>query len=218
MKKKLLLGLVCAASLSLGFNITQVGAATTDQAATQPATTATDNSNQQPAATTGTTDANQPATSDKPAADKPNNGTSNGNSAIAVSYLGKNVKLKRNSYVYNKSGKRVKKRALKKNTIVTITGMVTVKGKSLLQINNKKNQYINANNVKSFKVASYKAKRSAFIYNSKGKRTNSYYKKGTRVPVIKTKKINGTKYVGVSETGYVKWSDLNHKSWKIVNQ
>ncbi|WEV36182.1 SLAP domain-containing protein [Lactobacillus sp. ESL0677] len=210
MKKKLLLGLICAVSLSLGFNITQVGAATTDQAATQPATTATDNSNRQPA-TTGTTDTNQPASSDKP-----DNGTSNG--TVAVSYLGKNVKLKRNSYVYNKSGKRVKKRALKKNTIVTITGMVTVKGKSLLQINNKKNQYINANNVKSFKVASYKAKRSAFIYNSKGKRTNSYYKKGARIPVIKTKKIKGTKYVGVSETGYVKWSDLNHKSWKIVNQ
>ncbi|MDF7682770.1 SLAP domain-containing protein [Lactobacillus sp. ESL0679] len=216
MKKKLLLGLVCAASLSLGFNITQVGAATNDQAATQPATTATDNSNQQPATTTGTADANQPASSDKPAVDKPNNGTSNG--AVAVSYLGKNVKVKRNSYVYNKSGKRIKKRALKKNTIVTITGMVTVKGKSLLQINNKKNQYINANNVKSFKVASYKAKRNAFIYNSKGKRTNSYYKKGARIPVIKTKKIKGTKYVGVSETGYVKWSDLNHKSWKIVNQ
>ncbi|WEV70246.1 SLAP domain-containing protein [Lactobacillus sp. ESL0785] len=208
MNKKLLLTLACAAALSVGLtDVAQVSAATTE-------TTNSTNDNKQPATTT---DTNQSKPT-KPAAKPSKTDSSSKGNTTAISYIGRNVKLKRNSYVYNKKGKRINISKLKKNTIVTVSGFTNVNGKNLLQIN-KKNQYILANNVKTFRAAGYKVKKKSYVYNSKGKLIPGIYiAKGKFVPVVKAKEINGIKFVGITETQFIKWSNLNHKSGKILNQ
>lgn len=232
MKKKLFLSLAGAASLALVLNT----AAPVMAAETNPAASAQDQSQQTNASTSNntkgesTTDTTkqdktadnqtQPATGKNEANKESKKPVDNGK---AVSYMNRYVKLKRNAYIYDKNGKKTKHAKLKKGTIVRITGFTNVKGKSLLNFNGKKNQYIKPGNVKTFRAASYKVKRNAKIYNSKGKLKKfgnkyTYIQKGKTVPVIKAKKINGKKFVGISDTQFVKWSDLNHKTGKAINK
>ncbi|MDF7672520.1 SLAP domain-containing protein [Lactobacillus sp. ESL0701] len=209
MKKKLLLGMVGAASLSLGLAVTvPVNAATEDT----PTTTQTANTDQQQNATGTSNSDNQSATSGS---------TSD---TAALGYINKYVKLKKNSTIYDDKGNKAKtgKTKLKKNMFIYVTGFTSTKGKSLLQFDNKK-QYIDAKNVKTSPAASYKLKRKAYAYNSKGKNLGGTIAKGQNVLVIKTKKIHKTKFVGITfveslKTYYIKWSDLNHKSGLPLNQ
>ena len=239
MKKKLLLSIVGVASLTLGLSVTKpvlaadTPAATTNQSQTNTTTSNTTNGDSNTSNTTDqsktnngqsntTNSTNNPATADTDK--KPKNNNTNSNNAIK--YLGKTVKLKRNAYIFDSKGKRIKNKKLKKGTILSITGFTTVKNKSYLQISlngkkTKKKEYVKPGNVKLFKVASYKVKRNAKVYNSKGKllvkgNKYSYVKKGTTVFVYSTKKIKGKKLVGISETQFLKWSDLVHKTGKAV--
>ncbi len=239
MKKKLLLSIVGVASLTLGLSVTKpvlaadTPAATTNQSQTNTTTSNTTNGDSNTSNTTDqsktnngqsntTNSTNNPATADTDKKPKKNNTNSNN----AIKYLGKTVKLKRNAYIFDSKGKRIKNKKLKKGTILSITGFTTVKNKSYLQISlngkkTKKKEYVKPGNVKLFKVASYKVKRNAKVYNSKGKllvkgNKYSYIKKGATVFVYSTKKVKGKKLVGISETQFLKWSDLVHKTGKAV--
>ena len=239
MKKKLLLSLAGIASLTLGLSTTKpVLAAETDANSTNQSQTnnTTSNTTKGDSNTSNTTDqsktnneqsnttnsTNKPSTTDTTKKPKKNNTNSNN----AIKYLGKTVKLKRNAYIFDSKGKRIKNKKLKKGTILSVIGFTTVKNKSYLQISlngkkTKKKEYVKPGNVKLFKVASYKVKRNAKVYDSKGKllvkgNKYSYVKKGTTVFVYSTKKIKGKKLVGISETQFLKWSDLVHKTGKAV--
>ena len=239
MKKKLLLSVAGVASLTLGLSVTKpvlaadTPAATTNQSQTNTTTSNTTNGDSNTSNTTDqsktnngqsntTNSTNNPATADTDKKPKKNNTNSNN----AIKYLGKTVKLKRNAYIFDSKGKRIKNKKLKKGTILSITGFTTVKNKSYLQISlngkkTKKKEYVKPGNVKLFKVASYKVKRNAKVYNSKGKllvkgNKYSYIKKGATVFVYSTKKVKGKKLVGISETQFLKWSDLVHKTGKAV--
>ena len=174
--------------------------------------------------TTGQDTAKTPTTGDqtKPAAGndtskKPSKNTAD--SSKALSLMGKYAKLTRNSYVYDKDGKRVKNSKLKKGTIILVSGLASPNGKSLIGFNNKKNQYISVRNVKLFKAVQYKVKKKSYVYNSKGvRKANVYVKKGKTVMVISAKKIHGKKYVQITDKYYIRWENLNHKSSKIIAQ
>lgn len=235
MKKRLLLSIVGVASLTIGLSTSRpVLAADTTAASSSQNQTTVSSTNTAEGSTNTSTNTNQNQTNK--AGDKnntsspsdtnkePNKNTTNNNNAFK--YVGKTVKLKKNAYVYNNKGKRIKNKKLKKGTILSVIGFTTVKNKSYLQISvngkkSKKNEYIKPGNVKLFKVASYKVKRNAKVYNSKGKllvkgNKYSYVKKGKTVYVFSVKKVKGKKFVGISDTEFLKWSDLVHKTGKAV--
>ena len=235
MKKRLLLSIVGVASLTIGLSTSRpvLAADTTAASSSQNQTTASSTNTAEGNTNTSTNiDQNQTNTtgdknntsSPSDTNKEPNKNTTNNNNA--VKYVGKTVKLKKNAYVYNNKGKRIKNKKLKKGTILSIIGLKTVKNKSYLQISvngkkSKKDEYIKPSNVKLFKVASYKVKRNAKVYNSKGKllvkgNKYSYVKKGKTVYVFSVKKVKGKKFVGISDTEFLKWSDLVHKTGKAV--
>lgn len=235
MKKRLLLSIVGVASLTIGLSTSRpvLAADTTVASSSQNQTTASSTNTAEGNTNTSTnTDQNQTNTtgdknntsSPSDTNKEPNKNTTNNNNA--VKYVGKTVKLKKNAYVYNNKGKRIKNKKLKKGTILSVIGFTTVKNKSYLQISvnskkSKKQEYIKPGNVKLFKVASYKVKRNAKVYNSKGKllvkgNKYSYVKKGKTVYVFSVKKVKGKKFVGISDTEFLKWSDLVHKTGKAV--
>ena len=233
MKKRLLLSIVGVASLTIGLSTSRpvLAADTTAVSSSQNQTTASSN-NTAEGNTSTNTDQNQTNTtgdknntsSSSDTNKEPNKNTAN--TSNAFKYVGKTVKLKKNAYVYDNKGKRIKNKKLKKGTILSIIGLKTVKNKSYLQISvngkkSKKDEYIKPGNVKLFKVASYKVKRNAKVYNSKGKllvkgNKYSYVKKGKTVFVFSVKKVKGKKFVGISDTEFLKWSDLVHKTGKAV--
>ena len=233
MKKRLLLSIVGAASLTIGLSTSRpvLAADTAAVSSSQNQTTAS-STNTAEGNTSTNTDQNQTNTtgdknntsSSSDTNKEPNKNTAN--TSNAFKYVGKTVKLKKNAYIYDSKGKRIKNKKLKKGTILSIIGLKTVKNKSYLQISvngkkSKKDEYIKPGNVKLFKVASYKVKRNAKVYNSKGKllvkgNKYSYVKKGKTVYVFSVKKVKGKKFVGISDTEFLKWSDLVHKTGKAV--
>ena len=235
MKKRLLLSIVGVASLTIGLSTSRpvLAADTTAASSSQNQTAASSTNTAEGNTNTSTnTDQNQTnKTGDKNNTSSPSDtnkepNKNTANTSNAFKYVGKTVKLKKNAYVYDNKGKRIKNKKLKKGTILSIIGFTTVKNKSYLQISvngkkSKKQEYIKPGNVKLFKVASYKVKRNAKVYNSKGKllvkgNKYSYVKKGKTVYVFSVKKVKGKKFVGISDTEFLKWSDLVHKTGKAV--
>ena len=215
MNKKMLFSLVGAASIAVSLSATApVLAAETTNPNLTSTTTNTPSTGQ-----TGTTDTTKPTdnagTSKEPTPSKPIN-TADLNKAMSLN--AKYAKLTRNSYVYDAKGKRVKNAKLKKGTIIFVSGLTTPDGQVLIGYNNKKGRYIKVNNVVLFKAVQYKVKKNAYVYNSKGKRnTRVYVPKGKTITVFKTKKINDIKYVAFSNSQYIKWSVLDHKSGKVIS-
>ena len=215
MNEKTLFSLVGAASIAVSLNATApVLAAETTNPNPTSTTTNTPSTGQ-----TGTTDTTKPTdnagTSKEPTPSKPIN-TADLNKAMSLN--AKYAKLTRNSYVYDAKGKRVKNAKLKKGTIIFVSGLTTPDGQVLIGYNNKKGRYIKVNNVVLFKAVQYKVKKNAYVYNSKGKRnTRVYVPKGKTITVFKTKKINDIKYVAFSNSQYIKWSVLDHKSGKVIS-
>ena len=238
MNKKTLFSLVGAASIAVSLSATApVLAAET----TNPNTTSTTTNTDQKDTTTTTPSAGQTGTTDtsktsttgqtgttdtsktpaagttdttKPTTSKPIN-TADLNKAMNLN--GKLAKLTKNSYVYDAKGKRIKNAKLKKGTIIPVSGVTTPDNKVLIGYN-KKGKYIKVNNVELFKAVQYKVKKNAHVYDSKGKQNmRVYLPKGKKVTVFRTKKIKGVKYVAVSDSLYIKWSVLDHKSGKVVS-
>ena len=238
MNKKTLFSLVGAASIAVSLSATApvLAAETTnpnttstttntdqkDTTTTTPSadqTSTTDTSKTSTTGQTGTTDTSKtPATgttdTTKPTTSKPIN-TADLNKAMNLN--GKLAKLTKNSYVYDAKGKRIKNAKLKKGTIIPVSGVTTPDNKVLIGYN-KKGKYIKVNNVELFKAVQYKVKKNAYVYDSKGKQNmRVYLPKGKKVTVFRTKKIKGVKYVAVSDSLYIKWSVLDHKSGKVVS-
>lgn len=215
MNKKTLFSLVGAASIAVSLSATAPVLAAETTNPNPPSTTTNTPSTGQ----TGTTDTTKPTdnagTSKEPTPSKPIN-TADLNKAISLN--AKYAKLTRNSYVYDAKGKRVKNAKLKKGTIIFVSELTTPDGQVLIGYNNKKGRYIKVNNVVLFKAVQYKVKKNAYVYNSKGKRnTRVYVPKGKTITVFKTKKINDIKYVAFSNSQYIKWSVLDHKSGKVIS-
>lgn len=215
MNKKTLFSLVGAASIAVSLSATAPVLAAETTNPNPPSTTTNTPSTGQ----TGTTDTTKPTdnagTSKEPTPSKPIN-TADLNKAMSLN--AKYAKLTRNSYVYDAKGKRVKNAKLKKGTIIFVSGLTTPDGQVLIGYNNKKGRYIKVNNVVLFKAVQYKVKKNAYVYNSKGKRnTRVYVPKGKTITVFKTKKINDIKYVAFSNSQYIKWSVLDHKSGKVIS-
>lgn len=220
MKKKTILSSAVLIALSLGLSAAVTVLAADNTATNQGTNTTT--------STTANNNANQPGTNQDTAKNpvddqtKPADGTNtiNGkdlNKALGLN--GKYAKLTKTSFVYNKNGKRVKGLKVKKGTVVGVSGLNVNKSTVYIGFNNRKNQYLNVKNVKAFKAVEYKLKRNALIYNSNGVRVSNYYlKKGKKVIVVKTKKVNGVKLVGISDIYYLKWADLDHHSAKILGK
>ena len=197
----------------------QTGTTDTSKTSTTGQSGTTDTSKTSTTGQTGTTDTSKtPATgttdTTKPTTSKPIN-TADLNKAMNLN--GKLAKLTKNSYVYDAKGKRIKNAKLKKGTIIPVSGVTTPDNKVLIGYN-KKGKYIKVNNVELFKAVQYKVKKNAYVYDSKGKQNmRVYLPKGKKVTVFRTKKIKGVKYVAVSDSLYIKWSVLDHKSGKVVS-
>lgn len=206
MNKKILLSIMGAALLSLSMVTPVLAASTNDITPNQNIT------KNQP------TDVNQSSDKQNETGQKPITNDTN-----SLTLLNRYVKVTKNSEIYNQDIKKIKNKKLKKGTVVYINGFNNRKGKDYLSFiinaKNKKKQYILATNVVPFKAVSYKVKRNARIYNSKGVINQKYYvPKGRKVIVLATKEIKKTKFVAISETQYIKWADLDVKSAKIIAQ
>lgn len=212
MNKKILISFVGVASALIGLSASiSVSAAEANSPVAGKTELEASNSSKTPVTDANKTDnnSNKTATETPKSTEKPN-----GN---AIALMGKTVRLTRNSYVYDKHGKRVKNKKLKKGLIVGISSFTTVNGKSLIGFNNKENQFIKPANVKILKAVRYRVKRNAFVYNAKGVRDSRYYiKKGKKVVVFSTKKVKGIKLVGISEKQFIKWADLDPKSAEVL--
>lgn len=206
MNKKILLSIMGAALLSLSMVTPVLAASTNDITPNQNIT------KNQP------TDVNQSSDKQNETGQKPITNDTN-----SLTLMNRYVKVTKNSEIYNQDIKKIKNKKLKKGTVVYINGFNNRKGKDYLSFiinaKNKKKQYILATNVVPFKAVSYKVKRNARIYNSKGVINQKYYvPKGRKVIVLATKEIKKTKFVAISETQYIKWADLDVKSAKIIAQ
>lgn len=209
MKKKVMLSITSAAAIVLSLNaVTPILADTTSTPANS---------------TTAANDQTKPSTDDSQSPNTGNNNT--GSQTIntadlnkAISLRNKYAKLTKTSYVYNGKGERVKNEKLKKGTVVAVGTITTTNGKVLIGYNGKKNRYISVKNVELFKAVQYKLKTNAYVYDLNGQRNNRFYiKKGAKVIVTKTKKINGVKYVVVNGNYLIKWSALDKKSAKVLS-
>lgn len=214
MNKKILISFVGVASALIGLSASiPVSAAEANSPVVGKTELEASNSSKTPV-----TDANKTDnSSNKTATETPKSTEKHNGNANAIALMGKTVRLTRNSYVYDKHGKRVKNKKLKKGLIVGISSFTTVNGKSLIGFNNKENQFIKPANVKILKAVRYRVKRNAFVYNAKGVRDSRYYvKKGKKVVVFSTKKVKGIKLVGISEKQFIKWADLDPKSAEVL--
>ncbi|MBC6361912.1 SLAP domain-containing protein, partial [Lactobacillus apis] len=134
---------------------------------------------------------------------------------VAVNnFIGKKRTLKKNAFVYNKNGKRVGTKLLKKNAKVTTYGdPVSINGKSYFIIDN--NRYVKAanfasaakeaNNVLADGVTSNATLgHDAYIYNGNGQRVNKVIlKSGSQVTTGETKTVNGRQFVEIGKDQYL---------------
>ena len=208
MKKKLLLSLTGITSLIFGLSVSKpVEAANSSVQGQNPATAKETNTATQ-------SDSNKEQTNSNEKSTTGNSSKNTNNLSKVLKYLQKSVILKKPAYIYDNKGKKIKNKKLKKGTIIYVSGLNTAKGHSFLQLStkSKKKQYIKPGNVKVYKV-----KKNAKVYDKKGRLVvigNKYpfVKKGVKIPVYYLKKINGQKFAGISNTQFLKWSDLVHKT------
>ncbi|MDF7683703.1 BspA family leucine-rich repeat surface protein [Lactobacillus sp. ESL0679] len=110
------------------------------------------------------------------------------------------AKLTKKTYLYNKSGKRVGKKALKKNKTIKIYGTKTIKGKTYYSLGHGK--YVLASRVKFAKSAEITKK--SYLYNKKGKRiSKKAFKAGKTVQTYGTKTIKGKTYYSLGSGKYI---------------
>ncbi|WEV39670.1 BspA family leucine-rich repeat surface protein [Lactobacillus sp. ESL0681] len=110
------------------------------------------------------------------------------------------AQLKKNAYTYNAKGKRVGKKALKKNKKINVYGTEIIKGKKYYSLGNGK--YVKAGSVKLAKTVTVTKKTR--MYNSKGKKVGKKtFKAGKSVATYGTKKIKGKKYYSLGNCKYI---------------
>ncbi|MDF7669401.1 BspA family leucine-rich repeat surface protein [Lactobacillus sp. ESL0703] len=110
------------------------------------------------------------------------------------------AKVTKKTYLYNKSGKRANKKALKNGKTVKIYGNKTIKGKAYYSLGHGK--YVLASHVKIAKSA--KVAKDSYLYTKNGKRADkTVLKSGKTVYTYGTKTIKGKTYYALGNGKYV---------------
>lgn len=110
------------------------------------------------------------------------------------------AKVTKKTYLYNKSGKRANKKALKNGKTVKIYGDKTIKGKAYYSLGHGK--YVLASHVKIAKSA--KVAKDSYLYTKNGKRADkTVLKSGKTVYTYGTKTIKGKTYYALGNGKYV---------------
>ncbi|MDE7056791.1 MAG: SLAP domain-containing protein [Lactobacillus sp.] len=125
----------------------------------------------------------------------------------------KSIQLSRNSYVYDKNGKRIKSAGtLKKGSKVSYVSLDTINSTKYYNLG--KSQYIKAANVKTTTPAKKNNKhveltRNSYVYDKNGKRIKSAktLKEGATFAYNGTKDINDVEYYAMGNGQYVKASN-----------
>lgn len=60
--------------------------------------------------------------------------------------------------------------------------------------------------------------RKSYVYNAKGKKTKSSYRKGRKIKILGTKKIKGKKYYRIGKNKYILVKDFKKKPHKTTNK
>lgn len=114
------------------------------------------------------------------------------------------IKLKHNSYVYNKRGKRKGKKILRKGQVLTAFSQVKIKGKKYYRLT--KGRYVKAANTAKYidsKELTVNLIKDAPVYNGKGQLTGKTLKKGLNELVHGTTTIKGKKYYVLKGNHYI---------------
>lgn len=147
-------------------------------------------------------------------------------------------KLKKNAFVYNKYGNRIKKAGIikKGQTVKTYGDIVNINGKKFFII--KKGQYVKANNVDIKKIVSENAEvevvpvkeqkpdgvkiiervlmHNAYLYDENGLRCNKLIlKAGSVVEPVSKEKINGRSFYGLANGMYIAAGNIDAKKLKL---
>lgn len=60
--------------------------------------------------------------------------------------------------------------------------------------------------------------RKTYVYNAKGKKTKTKYRKGRKIKILGTKKIKGKKYYRIGKNKYILVKDFKKKPYKATNK
>lgn len=60
--------------------------------------------------------------------------------------------------------------------------------------------------------------RKTYVYNAKGKKTKTMYRKGRKIKILGTKKIKGKKYYRIGKNKYILVKDFKKKPHKTTNK
>ncbi|WEV70701.1 SEC10/PgrA surface exclusion domain-containing protein [Lactobacillus sp. ESL0785] len=121
-------------------------------------------------------------------------------SVQSVKVVAKAAKLTKKSYVYNGKGKKIGKKALKKNKNIKVYGTKTIKGQAYYNLGNGK--YLPAKKVKLATIVMTLEKTN--IYNSQGKLTGKKtFKKGSKIKTYGIKTIKGRTYYSLGNGKYI---------------
>lgn len=72
--------------------------------------------------------------------------------------------------------------------------------------------------VTSVSAAKLQLIRKSYVYNVKGKKTKTLYRKGRKIKVLGTKKIKGKKYYRIGKNKYILIKDFKKKPHKTTNK
>lgn len=72
--------------------------------------------------------------------------------------------------------------------------------------------------VTSVSAAKLQLIRKTYVYNAKGKKTKTVYRKGRKIKVLGTKKIKGKKYYRIGKNKYILVKDFKKKPYKATSK
>ena len=121
------------------------------------------------------------------------------------------AKVTKNSYVYDKNGKRIKSAGtLKKNAEITYVGTMSLGDDAYYNLGS--GRYVKANNVET--ADTVKVVKNAFAYDKNGKRNKAagVVKKNAKIETLGTKKIKGKEYYYIGAGRYIKSGNIEKKT------
>ena len=129
------------------------------------------------------------------------------------------VKLIHNAYVYDQSGKRIKKyngkTKLTKGTTVNTYGTDTINGKDYYQLNAAGTAFVKASNVDSASSVTITMKKNAYIYDGNGDTEKKTVKKGKKVKATEARYIGTKLYYKIGDDQFVKAANVGKVSSKL---
>lgn len=129
------------------------------------------------------------------------------------------AKLIHNAYVYDQSGKRIKKyngkTKLTKGTTVNTYGTDTINGKDYYQLNAAGTAFVKASNVDSASSVTITMKKNAYIYDGNGDTEKKTVKKGKKVKATEARYIGTKLYYKIGDDQFVKAANVGKVSSKL---